>query len=111
MSCRALQKNKQQSRSCLSLYYEEEYSCYCRRLVFSIRVWKYKTLCCFACYGGKSNIFKEFANINVFPICLYIQDTEEVIKAVKYIVPVFGGINLEDISSPRCFEIEARLCE
>lgn len=60
---------------------------------------------------GKAIIFKEFANINAFPICLETQDTEEVIKAVKYLSPVFGGINLEDISSPRCFEIEARLRE
>jgi malate dehydrogenase (oxaloacetate-decarboxylating) len=60
---------------------------------------------------GKAIIFKEFANINAFPICLDTQDTEEVIKAIKYLAPAFGGINLEDISSPRCFEIEARLCE
>jgi malate dehydrogenase (oxaloacetate-decarboxylating) len=60
---------------------------------------------------GKAIIFKEFANINAFPICLDTQDIEEVIKAVKYLSPVFGGINLKDISSPRCFEIEAKLRE
>lgn len=54
-------------------------------------------------------LFKEFAGINAFPICLDTQDTEEIIKAVKQIAPVFGGINLEDIAAPRCFEIEARL--
>lgn len=60
---------------------------------------------------GKAIIFKEFAGIDAFPICLDTQDTEEVIKAVKNLAPVFGGINLEDISAPRCFEIEARLRE
>jgi len=58
---------------------------------------------------GKAAIFKEFAGVDAFPICLDTQDTEEIIKAVKQIAPVFGGINLEDISAPRCFEIEARL--
>lgn len=58
---------------------------------------------------GKALIFKEFAGIDAFPICLDTQDTEEVIKAVKNLAPVFGGINLEDISAPRCFEIETRL--
>jgi len=58
---------------------------------------------------GKAAIFKEFANVDAFPICLDTQDTEEIIKAVKQIAPVFGGINLEDISAPRCFEIEERL--
>ncbi|HII78896.1 MAG TPA: NADP-dependent malic enzyme [Methanosarcina sp.] len=60
---------------------------------------------------GKAIIFKEFAGIDAFPICLDTQDTEEVIKTVKNLAPVFGGINLEDISAPRCFEIEARLRE
>jgi len=60
---------------------------------------------------GKAIIFKEFAGIDAFPICLDTQDIEEVIKAVKYIAPAFGGINLEDISAPRCFEIETRLRE
>lgn len=58
---------------------------------------------------GKALLFKEFANVDAFPICLDTQDTEEIIKAVKQIAPVFGGINLEDISAPRCFEIEERL--
>jgi malate dehydrogenase (oxaloacetate-decarboxylating) len=58
---------------------------------------------------GKAMIFKEFANIDAFPICLSTEDTEEIIKTIKYISPAFGGINLEDISSPRCFEIEERL--
>lgn len=58
---------------------------------------------------GKAVIFKEFAGINAYPICLKTQDVEEIIKTVKYISPVFGGINLEDISAPRCFEIEKRL--
>lgn len=60
---------------------------------------------------GKALIFKEFAGIDAFPICLDTQDTEEIIKTVKNLAPVFGGINLEDISAPRCFEIEARLQE
>lgn len=58
---------------------------------------------------GKAAIFKEFAGVDAFPICLETQDTEEIIKAVKQIAPVFGGINLEDIAAPRCFEIEKRL--
>jgi len=60
---------------------------------------------------GKAIIFKEFAGIDAFPICLDTQETEEVIKAVKHLAPAFGGINLEDISAPRCFEIEGRLRE
>ena len=58
---------------------------------------------------GKAAILKEFAGVDAFPICLDTQDTEEIIKAVKQIAPVFGGINLEDISAPKCFEIEERL--
>ena len=58
---------------------------------------------------GKALLFKEFAGIDAFPIALNTQDTEEIIKAVKQIAPVFGGINLEDITAPRCFEIEQRL--
>src|SRR3989344_3441081 len=58
---------------------------------------------------GKAILLKEFANVDAFPICLNTQDTEEIIKTIKYLAPVFGGINLEDISAPRCFEIEARL--
>lgn len=60
---------------------------------------------------GKCVLFKEFGNINAVPICLDTQDTEEIIAAVKHIAPAFGGINLEDISAPRCFEIEERLKE
>lgn len=60
---------------------------------------------------GKAILFKEFAGVDAFPICLDTKDTEEIIKAVKYIAPTFGGINLEDISAPRCFEIERRLKE
>ena len=60
---------------------------------------------------GKAVLFKEFGGVNAVPICLDTQDTEEIIKAVKYIAPGFGGINLEDISAPRCFEIEERLKE
>ncbi len=58
---------------------------------------------------GKAMLFKEFADIDAFPICLDTQDTEEIIRAVKNIAPVFGGVNLEDIAAPRCFEIEQRL--
>ena len=58
---------------------------------------------------GKAVLFKEFGNVNAIPICLDTQDTEEIIKAVTYLAPGFGGINLEDISAPRCFEIEERL--
>lgn len=60
---------------------------------------------------GKCVLFKEFGGVNAVPICLDTQDTEEIIAAVKYIAPGFGGINLEDISAPRCFEIEERLKE
>lgn len=60
---------------------------------------------------GKAIIFKEFAGIDAFPVCLDTQETEEVIKTVKHLAPAFGGINLEDISAPRCFEIEDRLRE
>lgn len=58
---------------------------------------------------GKAVLFKEFAGLDAFPICLDTQDNEEIIRTVKNIAPVFGGINLEDISAPRCFEIEERL--
>ncbi len=58
---------------------------------------------------GKCLLFKELADVDAFPIVLATQDTEEIIKIVKAIAPTFGGINLEDISAPRCFEIEARL--
>lgn len=60
---------------------------------------------------GKAMLFKEFAGIDAFPICLASQDTESIIETVKQIAPVFGGVNLEDIAAPRCFEIEARLRE
>lgn len=60
---------------------------------------------------GKAVLFKEFGNVNAVPICLDTQDTEEIIKTVINIAPGFGGINLEDISAPRCFEIEERLKE
>lgn len=60
---------------------------------------------------GKCVLFKEFGDVNAVPICLDTQDTEEIIKAVTYLAPGFGGINLEDISAPRCFEIEERLKE
>jgi malate dehydrogenase (oxaloacetate-decarboxylating) len=60
---------------------------------------------------GKAAIFKEFAGVNAVPICLDTQDTEEIISIVKNLSPTFGGINLEDISAPRCFEIEKRLRE
>jgi malate dehydrogenase (oxaloacetate-decarboxylating) len=58
---------------------------------------------------GKAMLFKKFAGIDAFPICLATQNTEEIIQTIRNIAPVFGGINLEDISSPRCFEIEERL--
>ncbi len=58
---------------------------------------------------GKAMLFKEFAGIDAFPICLDTQNTDEIVQTVKNIAPVFGGVNLEDISAPRCFEIEARL--
>ena len=60
---------------------------------------------------GKSVLFKEFGGVNSVPICLDTQDTEEIIKTIVNIAPAFGGINLEDISAPRCFEIETRLKE
>ena len=58
---------------------------------------------------GKALLFKKFAGLDAFPICLDTQDTDAIVETVKHIAPVFGGINLEDISAPRCFEIEARL--
>ena len=58
---------------------------------------------------GKAILFKEFANVDAFPICLDTKDTDEIVETVKRLAPTFGGINLEDISAPRCFEIEARL--
>ena len=60
---------------------------------------------------GKAVLFKEFGGVNAVPICLDTQDTEEIIRTVVNIAPAFGGINLEDISAPRCFEIESRLKE
>jgi malate dehydrogenase (oxaloacetate-decarboxylating) len=60
---------------------------------------------------GKAVLFKEFADVDAFPICLATKDTEEIIRTVKLIAPGFGGINLEDISAPRCFEVERRLME
>lgn len=58
---------------------------------------------------GKALLFKQFGDVDAFPICLATKDTEEIIKTIKYLAPTFGGINLEDISAPRCFEIETRL--
>lgn len=58
---------------------------------------------------GKAALFKNFANVDAFPICLNTQDAEEIIETVKRLEPTFGGVNLEDISAPRCFEIEERL--
>ncbi len=58
---------------------------------------------------GKAILFKEFADVNAIPICLDTKDTDEIVTAVKWIAPGFGGINLEDISAPRCFEVEERL--
>ena len=60
---------------------------------------------------GKCVLFKEFGDVNAFPICLDTQDVDEIVRAVQMIAPTFGGINLEDISAPRCFEIERRLKE
>jgi len=60
---------------------------------------------------GKAMLFKQLAGVDAFPICLDTKDTEEIIRTIKAISPIFGGINLEDISSPRCFEIERRLSE
>jgi malate dehydrogenase (oxaloacetate-decarboxylating) len=58
---------------------------------------------------GKAMLFKEFAGLDAFPICLATQDVDEIVKTVKYLAPTFGGVNLEDISAPRCFEVEKRL--
>ena len=60
---------------------------------------------------GKCALFKAFGGVNAFPICLNTQDTDEIVETVKRLEPTFGGINLEDISAPRCFEIERRLKE
>jgi len=58
---------------------------------------------------GKAILFKTFGNVDAFPICLKTQDVDEIVNIVKQLEPVFGGINLEDIAAPRCFEIEERL--
>src|SRR6478736_7701398 len=58
---------------------------------------------------GKAALFKQFADVDAWPVCLDTQDTDEIVKIVKAIAPVYGGVNLEDIAAPRCFEIEARL--
>ena len=58
---------------------------------------------------GKAMLFKEFAGVDAFPICLATKDVDEIVRTVKYLAPTFGGVNLEDISAPRCFEIEQRL--
>src|SRR6202012_989616 len=60
---------------------------------------------------GKAMLFKEFADLNAFPICLDTKNVDEIVATVKAIAPGFGGINLEDISAPRCFEVERRLRE
>src|SRR5205807_7046538 len=60
---------------------------------------------------GKAVLFKEFGDVDAFPICLDTKDVDEIVRAIEAIAPVFGGINLEDISAPRCFEIEDRLRE
>ncbi|MDB5073568.1 MAG: NAD-dependent malic enzyme, partial [Candidatus Eremiobacteraeota bacterium] len=60
---------------------------------------------------GKCMLFKQFADIDAFPICLDTKDVEEIVRTAKLIAPIFGGINLEDISAPRCFEVERRLVE
>ncbi|MHA3684171.1 malic enzyme-like NAD(P)-binding protein [Leucobacter sp. HY1908] len=60
---------------------------------------------------GKAALFKQFANVDAWPVCLDTQDTDEIVRIVKAIAPVYGGVNLEDIAAPRCFEIEARLRE
>ncbi|WP_338011177.1 hypothetical protein [Legionella brunensis] len=58
---------------------------------------------------GKALLFKEFASVDAFPICLDTQNVDEIVTTIKHIAPIFGGINLEDISAPRCFEVEERL--
>src|SRR5206468_8850783 len=60
---------------------------------------------------GKAMLFKEFADIDAFPICLATQDPSEIVRAVKWIAPSFGGVNLEDIAAPGCFEVEEKLRE
>src|SRR2546421_156241 len=60
---------------------------------------------------GKAMLFKEFAGIDAFPICLDTQDPDEIVRTVQLLAPTFGGVNLEDIAAPRCFEIEDRLKE
>ncbi|MDR0596595.1 MAG: NADP-dependent malic enzyme [Clostridiales Family XIII bacterium] len=66
---------------------------------------------CLPVMEGKAVLFKEFGGVDAFPICLDTQDTDEIVETVKRIAPTFGGINLEDISAPRCFEVERRLKE
>src|SRR5260370_2078769 len=58
---------------------------------------------------GKAMLFKEFAGVDAFPICLATKDVDKIVETVKFVAPAFGGINLEDIAAPRCFEVEERL--
>src|SRR5699024_742658 len=58
---------------------------------------------------GKAMLFKEFAGVDAFPLCLDTQDVDEIVRFVQIVAPTFGGVNLEDIAAPRCFEIERRL--
>ncbi|MGH3664760.1 MAG: NAD-dependent malic enzyme [Egibacteraceae bacterium] len=60
---------------------------------------------------GKAVLFKQFAGVDAWPVCLNTQDTDEIVRTVEYLAPVYGGVNLEDIAAPRCFEVEARLRE
>lgn len=106
-----MQGNCCQSGGGLQIYHESKHCRSGLRRQCRFGAGKYRSLCRYAGHGGNTVLFKEFGGVNAVPICLDTQDTEEIIKAVTYLAPGFGGINLEDISAPRCFEIEERLKE
>ncbi len=111
--CRTMQKVIAEDKTAaLHIHLESQHGCRCFRRKRRSRPWKYRSLMPL-CRSWKENVYysKEFGNVNAVPICLDTQDTGEIIQAVKNIAPGFGGINLEDISAPRCFEIEERLKE
>ena len=110
--CGALQSNRPGQGSRLQIHHEGQHRCCCLRRKRGSWSWQHRSLyAAMPVMEGKAVLFKEFGNVNAVPICLDTQDTEEIIKAVTYLAPGFGGINLEDISAPRCFEIEERLKE
>ena len=106
-----LQGDSRRSGGSLPVHHQIQHHCRCLRR--KRRTWpgQYRPLAAMPVMEGKAVLFKEFGGVNAFPICLDTQDTQEIIETVVRIAPAFGGINLEDISAPRCFEIEEALKE